>query len=67
MTHAENDMRDGGRRDPAKETGLRCPRCNCGHFYVLWTRHRERSVRRRRECRNCGHQITTNETRLGEN
>ncbi|MDI1342835.1 MAG: hypothetical protein PSV22_01870 [Pseudolabrys sp.] len=65
-----NDRKDATpKSDQAldEEQGLRCPKCACQHFYVVWTRARaDRSIRRRRECRHCGHQITTSETRLTE-
>lgn len=46
--------------------GLVCTKCGCGHFYVVYTRHVEgRAVVRRRECRYCGHRITTSERAIG--
>lgn len=43
---------------------VRCPKCNCGHFMVVYTRVSPAGViRRRRECRHCGHRITTYERR----
>jgi hypothetical protein len=45
-----------------EERGLRCPKCNCPHLWVVYTRKCERGrIRRRRECRNCQHRITTYE------
>ena len=62
--NATGSTRDEPRDD---EVGIRCPRCHCRHMLVLWTRPRgDRSIRRRRECRHCGHQVTTTETRLSE-
>lgn len=48
---------------PASEPrGLRCRHCGCGHFHVYYTRpHRDGSVFRRRECRNCGRMMSTRE------
>ena len=44
--------------------GLECTRCGCNHFYVLYTRPRaDGKILRRRECRHCGHKITTYESR----
>ena len=45
---------------------VRCPKCNCGHLYVIRTVvSRLGVIRRRRECRYCGHRITTTERRTG--
>ena len=42
--------------------GLRCPKCGCGHFRVIYTRRAWGGrIVRRRECRNCGRRITTTE------
>lgn len=50
-----------------EDQGIRCPKCGCGHLWVLWTRPRaDRSIRRRRECRHCGHEITTTERLISE-
>lgn len=57
-------MSDGDqRKPPAEPKGLRCPRCGCGHFRVLYTRRfRGGRLMRRRECRHCGRRMTTHET-----
>ena len=48
------------------ERGLVCPHCQCRHFFVVYVRRaRKRRVMRRRECRNCGHRITTYEKASG--
>ena len=40
--------------------GITCRQCGCRHFRVVYTRAARRGrIRRRRECRNCGHRITT--------
>jgi transcriptional regulator NrdR family protein len=42
--------------------GIECPRCGCRHFRVIYTRAAwGGGLRRRRECRYCGHRITTTE------
>lgn len=42
--------------------GLQCPKCGCRHLHVIYTRETiQNRLRRRRECRNCGHRITTYE------
>ena len=53
-------------REPAAEPiGLVCSRCGCRHFFVLYTRPaRGDRIRRRKECRHCGRQITTFEKPL---
>jgi len=44
------------------ERGIACSKCGCQHFIVLYTRKVTGGMlRRRRECRNCGHRITTHE------
>lgn len=51
----------------AKETvkgdrGIRCPKCGCGHWRVIYTRSAWGGrLIRRRECRYCGKRITTTE------
>lgn len=41
-----------------EKRGLECPRCGCGHFYVLYTRRaRGGRLLRRRECRHCGRRV----------
>ena len=48
-----------------EQRGLRCPRCGCGHFRVVYTRPtRDGRIMRRRQCRPCGRRVTTIE-RLG--
>jgi transcriptional regulator NrdR family protein len=45
-----------------EQRGLRCPKCGCAHFRVLYTRQTwGGALRRRRECRYCGQRITTTE------
>jgi len=45
--------------------GIRCPKCGCGHFEVIYTRQIPGgAIRRRRECRHCGRRVTTTE-RMG--
>lgn len=44
------------------DSGIRCPRCNCGHWKVVYTRARQGHLQRRRECRHCGKRITTRES-----
>ena len=42
--------------------GLACPRCNCRHLPVLYTRQRVRRIVRVRQCRHCGRRIITYES-----
>ena len=45
--------------------GIVCPRCGCRHLYVVYTYPIKGGARRRRrQCRNCGRRITTDETPL---
>ena len=47
---------------PQEKRGLQCPRCGCGHFFVLYTRRaRGGRLLRRRQCRHCGRRVTTYE------
>ena len=49
-------------RTPTQKRGLKCPKCGCGHFQVLYTRRALGGrLLRRRECRYCGRRITTYE------
>lgn len=46
--------------------GLVCPKCNCRHFRVIYTRSAPGGrIMRRRECRHCGRRITTWEKAVG--
>lgn len=45
--------------------GLECPKCGCHHFETVLTRQDVGRVRRKRQCRNCGHTITTLERPAG--
>ena len=46
--------------------GLRCRKCGCGHFRVIYTRRGSGGkLIRRRECRYCGQRMTTWERSLG--
>lgn len=45
----------------ASAEGLVCPRCGCRHFLALETRRHGEGIRRRRECRNCGWRVWTQE------
>ena len=43
--------------------GIACPQCGCRHFYTTHTEPlRDGRIRRRKECRHCGHRIVTFET-----
>lgn len=39
--------------------GLRCPRCGCGHFKVIYLKRLPGRIMRRRECRHCGRRMST--------
>ena len=46
--------------------GLKCPRCACRDLPVVYVRDVAPGTRqRRRECRNCGHRLTTWEREAG--
>ena len=47
----------------SRDLGLRCSKCSCRHFRVIYTRPaRAGRIKRRRECRHCGKRVTTVET-----
>lgn len=46
----------------SENQGIRCPRCNCGHCPVEYTRQHTRQTVRCRKCRYCGHRFITTET-----
>ena len=50
---------------PAALRGIECPRCGCRHFFVVYTRPQTGKIVRRKECRHCGHRITTFERKIG--
>ena len=59
-----NPRLDGAPGEP-EPRGIRCPKCGCGHFEVVYTRKMPSGeIRRRRECRYCGRRVTTTE-RMG--
>lgn len=40
--------------------GLKCPRCECRHFWTVTTEpHRNGMIRRYKACRHCGTRIVT--------
>jgi len=46
-----------------EDRGIRCPKCGCGHWRVIYTRPSLGGrLRRRRECRLCGRRLTTAES-----
>lgn len=50
------------KHEAKSDRGIRCPRCGCGHWRVIYTRPSLTGrVVRRRECRHCGRRITTHE------
>jgi len=61
------DLRDAALESETGEKGLVCPRCGCRHFLVVYTRPlRSGRIQRRRECRHCGHRITTTERTVSD-
>ena len=45
-----------------RQRGLRCPKCGCGHFRVIYTRRSlGEKIMRNRECRHCGRRVITYE------
>ena len=51
-----------GSEKPEQQRGLRCPKCGCGHFRVIYTRRAwGGKVVRNRECRHCGRRVITYE------
>ncbi len=57
---------DATNAEPPEDRGIRCPKCGCGHFRVIYTRRAAGGrLVRRRECRHCGRRVTTTEQLLG--
>jgi len=57
----------GDDQETAEPKGLECPRCGCRHFEVIKTSpSRNGYIVRRRECRHCGHRLTTTERIVGK-
>ena len=50
-----------GDKQPEKKLGVQCPSCGCRHHHVLVSKAVGKTVRRSRECRNCGRWFTTTE------
>ncbi len=47
---------------PEEQRGLRCPKCGCEHFRVIYTRRTwGGKIMRSRECRHCGRRVITYE------
>lgn len=46
---------------PLRHPGLICRKCGCRHFHTIYTRRRNDGIVRRKECRNCGRRIVTQE------
>ena len=40
---------------------MKCPQCKTGSAWVMCSREKEGSVRRRRRCKQCGYRFTTAE------
>lgn len=44
------------------DRGIRCPKCGCGHWRVVYTRPATGGrLVRRRECRYCSRRVSTTE------
>jgi len=41
--------------------GIECPKCGCRHLHIYKTVPKGTLVKRRRQCRNCGHRLGTTE------
>ncbi len=52
------------REQPSEIPGIVCPKCECRHFDVEYTRPRVGRIVRARRCRNCGYRVITTE-RIG--
>jgi Zn ribbon nucleic-acid-binding protein len=42
--------------------GIRCPKCGCTDLRVVYVERQHGFRVRRRECRHCGHRLTTRES-----
>ena len=69
MTENLNPPVAGGRQEPLRlsdlqgrdDRGLVCRKCGCRHFYTIYTRAKPGCILRLKECRHCGHRMTTRE------
>jgi DNA-directed RNA polymerase subunit RPC12/RpoP len=48
----------------SENVGIECRRCGCRHLPAYMTVRVRETIKRYRECRNCGLKITTKETFL---
>lgn len=50
-------------KEEKEPEGLRCPDCNCGHIFVIYTKPAGLGkLRRLRECRACSRRFMTTES-----
>jgi hypothetical protein len=62
----QDNQRDESAESKPEDRGLVCPRCACRHFFVVYTMPaRDGSIRRLKECRNCGQRLRTREKPIG--
>jgi len=59
-THGQ-DARATSLQHRSETGGLVCRKCGCRHFFVVYTPPIPAGIRRRRQCRHCGHRIATTE------
>jgi transcriptional regulator NrdR family protein len=59
-------VKQDGKKADDEDRGLRCRKCGCRQFWVVYTRAAwGAKVIRRRECRECGQRLTTWEKAIG--
>jgi len=60
-----HEAEEGGEPRPEPK-GIECPHCGCRHFFTVKSRPSTKGyVLRRKECRHCGHRLTTKERVIG--
>ncbi len=61
-------MKPSSQSTEQKRLGIRCPRCECCHFYTTHTEPlADGRIRRRKVCRHCGHKMVTYESTPSRN
>ena len=45
---------------------MKCPQCKTGSAWVMCSREKEGSIRRRRRCKKCGYRFTTAEINVDD-
>jgi len=61
MTGSDPNAEPAPTNPPGDVRGLECRHCGCRHFHTIYTRPKQGYILRLKECRYCGHRMTTRE------